>query len=52
MRPSKGVVISRHTCECVNICLQKLMIILTFKHEKSCWLVLKCMHDLQKKTYF
>jgi hypothetical protein len=25
-RPSKGVVISRHTGECVNICLQKLML--------------------------
>ena len=24
------------------------LIILTFKHEKSCWLVLKCIHDLQK----
>ena len=27
------------------------MIILTFKHEKSCWLVLKCIHDLQKKKH-
>jgi hypothetical protein len=36
------VVISRHTGECVNIYLQKLMlylIILTFKHEKSSWLL-------------
>jgi hypothetical protein len=35
---SQGVVISRHTGECVNICLQKWMlglIILTFKHEQS-----------------
>ena len=53
-RSSKGVVISRHTGECVNICLQKLLlcyIILTFKHEKNVWLVLKCIHDIQKKTY-
>ena len=27
------------------------MIILTFKYEKSCWLVLKCIHDLQKKKH-
>jgi hypothetical protein len=26
------------------------MIILTFKHGKRCWLVLKCIHDLQKKN--
>ena len=25
------------------------LIILTFKHEKCFWLVLKCIHDLQKK---
>jgi hypothetical protein len=25
------------------------LIILTFKHEKKFWLVLKCIHDLQKK---
>ena len=46
--------ISRHTGECVNICLQKLLlclIILTFNHEKSVWLVLKCIHDLQKKKH-
>jgi hypothetical protein len=27
------------------------LIILTFKHEKSVWLVLKCIHDLQKKKH-
>ena len=27
------------------------MIILTFKHGKRCWLVLKCIHDLQKKKH-
>ena len=26
------------------------VIILTFKHEKRFWLVLKCIHDLQKKN--
>ena len=26
------------------------LIILTFKHENSFWLVLKCIHDLQKKN--
>jgi hypothetical protein len=26
------------------------LIILTFKHEKSFGLVLKCIHDLQKKN--
>jgi hypothetical protein len=25
------------------------LIILSFKHENSFWLVLKCIHDLQKK---
>ena len=35
----------------IYICLQKLMIILTFKHGKSCWLVLKCIHDLQEKRH-
>jgi hypothetical protein len=46
--------ISRHIGECVNICLQKLLlclIILTFNHEKSVWLVLKCIHDLQKNKH-
>ena len=28
------------------------LIILTFKHEKSFWLVLKCIHDLQKKKTY
>jgi hypothetical protein len=26
------------------------LIILTFKHENSFWLVLKCIHDLLKKN--
>jgi hypothetical protein len=26
------------------------LIIVTFKHEKDFWLVLKCIHDLQKKN--
>ena len=28
------------------------LIILTFKHEQSFWLVLKCMDDLQKKKTY
>ena len=27
------------------------LIILTFKHEKRFWLVLKCIHGLQKKKH-
>ena len=27
------------------------LIILTFKHENSFWLVLKCIHDLQKEKH-
>ena len=35
----------------VLIYAYKNTIILTFKHEKSLWLVLKCIHDLQKKKH-
>ena len=34
----------------VLIYAYKNTIILTFKHENSLWLVLKCIHDLQKKN--
>ena len=27
------------------------LIILTFKHDKSVWLVLKCRHDLQQQKH-
>ena len=62
-RPSKGVVISRHTGECVDICVQKFMlclIILTFKHEKMLlvsfkmytWLPEKnIQRTIERKTY-
>jgi plasmid maintenance system antidote protein VapI len=32
-----------------NVCY--VLIIVTFKHEKDFWLVLKCIHDLQKKRH-
>ena len=32
-----------------NVCY--VLIIVTFKHEKDFWLVLKCIHDLQKKKH-
>ena len=35
----------------VLIYAYKNTIILTFKHENSLWLVLKCIHDLQKKKH-
>jgi hypothetical protein len=35
----------------VLIYAYKNTIILTFKHENSLWLVLKCIHDLQEKKH-
>ena len=35
----------------VLIYAYKNTIILTFKNENSLWLVLKCIHDLQKKKH-